>query len=213
MIKRNRRTLVAAIVLAAVCQASSAQSDPLYELIQAVAPETVHVAARTERADRSPRQDNGLIQQIAERWKRSPSQIQRIVDYAKAHAQPDFPRLPHLLAIMAVESRFDPRAKSQGNVGLMQINVSANGDRLRNRSPEENVRVGAEILREGYFQLKGSHKGAVLSYNTGLGAYRQGRRNLDYWRKYKQELEWLKDRVEDVCSDSCSVPLSWVSLS
>ena len=197
MIKANRRKIVAAIVLAAVCQTSSAQSDPLYELIQAVAPETVQSAARTE-TGRRPRQDNSLIRQIAERWKRSPLQVQRIVEYARAHAQPDFPRLPHLLAIMAVESRFDPKAKSQGNVGLMQINLSANGDRLRNRSPEENVRVGAELLREGYFQLKRNHKGAVLSYNTGLGAYKQGRRNLDYWRKYKQELEWLQNHAEDV---------------
>ena len=136
MIKTNRRKIVAAIVLAAVCQTSSAQSDPLYELIQAVAPETVQSAARTE-TGRRHRQDNSLILQIAERWKRSPLQVQRIVEYAKAHAHPDFPRLPHLLAIMAVESRFDTKAKSRGNVGLMQINLSANGGRLRLSAQEQ----------------------------------------------------------------------------
>ena len=194
--KDRRRTIVAAILLAAVCRFASAQSDPIHDLIQSVAPETVQIAARTERAKPRPRQDDGIIQQLAERWRRSPSQIQRFVEYAKAHAQPDFPKLPHLLAIMAIESRFDPKARSKGNVGLMQINMTANGDRLRNRSPEENVRVGAEILREGYFRLNGNHKGAVLSYNTGLGAYKQGRRNTAYWRKYKQELDWLKTQVE-----------------
>lgn len=192
-----RRRLVAAVVLAAVCNVSSAQGDPLLSLIEKVAPETLHTAARIERKAH-PRQDDGLVQKIAKRWRRSPDHIQRIVEYAKKHSRPDFPRLPHLLAIMAVESRFDTRAKSRGNVGLMQVNLSANGSRLRNRTPEENVRVGAEILREGYFQLKGNQKGAVLSYNTGLGAYKSGVRNTDYWRKYKQELEWLKTHVEDI---------------
>lgn len=194
---RLRRTFVAGVVLAAVCAFSSAsQEDPLLGLIKQVAPETVnHPARKPNRED--PRQDPDLVKQLAERWRRSPGYIQRIVEYARAHARPDFPRLPHLLAIMAVESRFDTRARSKGNVGLMQINLSANGSRLRNRSPEENVRVGAEILREGYFRLNGNHKGAVLSYNTGLGAYKQGVRNTAYWRKYKRELEWLQNHTEN----------------
>lgn len=195
-----RRRIVAGLVLAAVCSFSSAeQGDPLLQLIEKVAPETVNHSARTsKKAD--PRQDPSLVKQLAERWRRSPAHIQRIVEYAREHARPDFPRLPHLLAIMAVESRFDTRARSKGNVGLMQINLSANGSRLRNRSPEENVRVGAEILREGYFKLNKNHKGAVLSYNTGLGAYKSGVRNYAYWRKYKQELDWLQNHanVKDV---------------
>ena len=192
-----RRRFVAGLVLAAVCTFSSAgQGDPLLQLIEQVAPETVNRPARTPKKS-DPRQDRDLVQQLADKWKRSPDYIQRIVDYARQHSRPDFPRLPHLLAIMAVESRFDTRARSKGNVGLMQINLAANGSRLRNRSPEENVRVGAEILREGYFKLNGNHKGAVLSYNTGLGAYKQGRRNTAYWRKYKQELDWLQKHVKE----------------
>lgn len=196
--KAIRRTIVAAALLAAVCRLASAQSDPLHDLIRVVAPETVQVAAHSSRSDSRHRQDSSLVHKLAERWRRSPAHIQRIVEYAKAHARPDFPRLPHLLAIMAIESRFDPKARSKGNVGLMQINLSANGERLKNRSPEENVRVGAEILQEVYFRLNGNHKGAVLSYNTGLGAYKQGRRNLAYWRKYKSELDWLKTNVENI---------------
>ena len=195
---RLRRKIVAGIVLAAVCCTTSAlQGDPLLKLIEQVAPETVgRPAKQSKKADQ--RQDRRLIKQLSEKWQRSPEYIQRIVDYARAYSKPDFPRLPHILAIMSIESSFDVKARSKGNIGLMQVNLTANGSRLRNKSVEENIRVGVEILREGYFQLGRDHKSAVLSYNTGVGAYTRGVRNYDYWRKYKKELDWLQKHVENM---------------
>lgn len=136
-----------------------------------------------------------LVDRISERWKLSPDAIGRIVRLAESHAKPDFPKPINLLAIIAVESSFNPKARNSGNVGLMQINLTANGKRLKDRSQEENIRVGAEILGEYSARLKGSHRATILSYNSGISAYRRGRYRSAYWAAYQRELAWMKVNI------------------
>jgi soluble lytic murein transglycosylase-like protein len=77
-----------------------------------------------------------------------------------------------ILAVMAVESRFNPIAESvAGAKGLMQIIPRYHLDKLESRGgeqavlqPEINIRVGAEILRE-YFERTGDLTEALKLYN------------------------------------------------
>ncbi|HYG54540.1 MAG TPA: transglycosylase SLT domain-containing protein [Burkholderiales bacterium] len=83
-----------------------------------------------------------------------------------------------LLAVIAVESRFNPVAESvMGAKGLMQIIPRYHRDKLADvggdaavLDPESNIHVGARILRE-YVQRMGSLEGGLQFYN---GALRDG---------------------------------------
>lgn len=204
------RRCVLALLTALVCVMptyswASASEDPLLDFVKVVAPEAISgsteaapaPAVQSEQApllqkkedDDSEKKD--LVERIADKWRKSPKAVRDIVRYAYEHAYSDFPQPIHILAIIAVESAFDPSAVSRKNVGLMQINLPANGKKLRNRSMQENIRVGAGLLNEYFNILKRDRRGAVLSYNAGIGNYLNGRYTSRYWSKYQKELHWL----------------------
>lgn len=79
---------------------------------------------------------------------------------------------PHLiLAVMAVESRFNPYAESAvGAQGLMQVMAKVHADKFRAHGgiryaldPVVNIKVGSKILKE-YIKRKGSIELALKSY-------------------------------------------------
>ena len=206
-IRRRALALLTALVcLMPVHLKASASQDPLLDFIKTVAPgalnETIAAAtpapaqaesaasepATQVTATKKPSPESVLTESIAQRWDRSPKLIHEIMGYVSEYAYDDFPKPVHILAIMAIESSFNPKASSRGNVGLMQINLAANGKKLRNRGLRENVRVGAELLHEYYLLLRCNHRAAVLSYNAGIGNYLKGRYDSRYWRKYQREL-------------------------
>ncbi|MBX3686863.1 MAG: transglycosylase SLT domain-containing protein [Rhodocyclaceae bacterium] len=91
-----------------------------------------------------------------------------------------------IVAIMAVESSFNPRAVSQvGAQGLMQVMPKYHQDKLGARrgkknalfDPEFNVKVGTQVLHEGLSRY-GSLPRALQYYNGSLGD-----RSLRYTRK------------------------------
>lgn len=209
-IRRRALALLTALVCLMPTQLrASASEDPLLDFIKVVAPEAISgsieaapaPASAESASDQSyltkpatPPVDGDLVKRIAERWKRSPDVIRDIVRYAYAHAYKDFPQPVHILAIIAIESSFNPKARSLKNVGLMQINLPANGKKLRDGSMQENIRVGSQLLNEYYGLLRKSQKAAVLGYNAGVGAYLKGRYNTSYWVKYQRELARLGSR-------------------
>ena len=77
-----------------------------------------------------------------------------------------------LVAVMAIESRFNPFAESpMGAQGLMQVipkwhpdKVDVKSDRAALFDPETNIRVGALVLKE-YIQSTGSIERALQQYN------------------------------------------------
>ena len=83
-----------------------------------------------------------------------------------------------LLAVMAIESRFNPFAQSSvGAQGLMQVMTRVHTEKYDNFvgnhaafDPISNLRVGASILRE-YMQITGSVEGALKYY---VGAANHG---------------------------------------
>lgn len=80
-----------------------------------------------------------------------------------------------ILAVVAVESRFNPVAESvQGAKGLMQVlpkyhqdKLSEHGGEIALLEPEVNIQVGTRILRE-YLQRSGE-TGAALQMYAGAG--------------------------------------------
>lgn len=77
-----------------------------------------------------------------------------------------------LVAVMAIESRFNPFAESpMGAQGLMQViprwhpdKVDVKADRSAMFDPNTNIRVGALVLKE-YIQTTGSVERALQQYN------------------------------------------------
>jgi len=80
-----------------------------------------------------------------------------------------------LVAVMAIESRFNPFAESpMGAQGLMQVipkwhpdKVDVKSDRAALFDPETNIRVGALVLKE-YIQTTGSVERALQQYNGAI---------------------------------------------
>jgi len=81
-----------------------------------------------------------------------------------------------LLAVMAVESNFDPRALSEkGAVGLMQLMPGTARDMYVSDawSPEQNIEGGARYLRILVNQYGGDLVKTLAAYNAGPDAVRR----------------------------------------
>lgn len=81
---------------------------------------------------------------------------------------------PHtVLAVMRLESRFDPNARSrEGASGLMQVIPRYHKDKLAGESvfnPKTNIRVGVRILKDCFVKHKGNELRAMSCYSGGGG--------------------------------------------
>jgi hypothetical protein len=112
---------------------------------------------------------------ITDTYRVAESTIEPALVAAEAHAEElGFDPLL-IVAIMAVESSFNPRAVSNmGAQGLMQVipkyhkdKIGPNGGRNALFDPQVNVRVGTLVLHEG-LQRYGSMQRALQYYNGAL---------------------------------------------
>lgn len=73
-----------------------------------------------------------------------------------------------LLAVITVESGFILMAKNKGNAGLMQVLVSVHKHKFKTNvfDPNENIRVGASILKECTVRHR-SIPSSLRCYNGG----------------------------------------------
>jgi soluble lytic murein transglycosylase-like protein len=134
-----------------------------------------------------------LTQHLARRFYVAPAAIERMV--AAAHAAADDVGLDPLLvlAVISVESRFNPIAESvMGAKGLMQIIPRYHLDKLNAAGgedavfdPESNIHVGTRILQE-YVHRTGTVEAGLQFYN---GAWRDN--SAQYARKVLAERERL----------------------
>lgn len=153
---------LAALDAAGILQRAEAQTEPVPPV-----QEVVHTAKRLSdesagelapvavRAHHDPRQ-KPLARHIARTYRIAEDAADRLVatsfDAAKAYALD--PIL--ILAVMAIESRFNPIAESEmGAKGLMQVMSKVHFDKLDPHGgaemvldPRTNILVGAQILRE-----------------------------------------------------------------
>lgn len=140
-----------------------------------------------------PTQRAKIASNLAKTYRVDKEMVEKIVDHAHDHQSKDFPKAEHILAIVGIESSFNPDSKSSLRydpaVGLMQVRPH-----IWNLHPEDlstiesQIKVGAAILRK-YYKKTGSAEDAVQAYNLGITSFRRGRRNESYLAKYQRFLD------------------------
>jgi len=118
-------------------------------------PNAVSRATATDPRD-LPRQQAALAQWVSRRYRVAPEPISRLVQEAFAVGQHARVEPTLILAIMAVESSFNPFAQSSvGAQGLMQVMTRVHNDKyeafggnLAAFDPVTNLRVGVQVLKE-----------------------------------------------------------------
>ncbi len=112
-----------------------------------------------------------LVRHIVANWRVDGAQVRRYVARVW-RAAADLEIDPFLmLAVMATESSFDPRAQSvRGAQGLMQVHTQMHlekfkpyGGAARAFEPEASIRVGGQILKQ-YLDRHGSPRAALKAY-------------------------------------------------
>lgn len=136
------------------------------------------------------------IEQISQRYGADPEFVEQVIQLAKKYQKPGFPTARDIIAIIAVESEFDPEAVSglskDPAIGLMQVRPGKWGiDPEDLRDPEKAIKIGADILHKYYRHLHGDKDGAIQAYNVGMSAYKQGEENPDYLYKYNQRMKHI----------------------
>ena len=130
--------------------------DPQQQLLSALAEPGAGARATASDPKEQPRQQAGVAQWISRRYRVAPEPISRLVKeawYVGERVGLD-PTL--ILAIMAVESSFNPFAQSTvGAQGLMQVMTHVHDDKyepfggnLAAFDPVTNLRVGVQVLKE-----------------------------------------------------------------
>jgi soluble lytic murein transglycosylase-like protein len=128
-------------------------------------------AAEAAPIDERAAMRRALADDLAQRYARSPAATQQIVDHA-FEAAAEFELDPLLvLAVIGVESRFDPEAANpSGAKGLMQViprfhlrRLAAHGGERAVLEPAVNIRVGTAILAE-YIARAGSETAGLRRY-------------------------------------------------
>lgn len=117
-----------------------------------------------------------LAEFLAKRYKVSQDVTLELVEIAHAEGQASGLDPLLIMAVIAIESRYNPIAESvAGAKGLMQIIPKYHGDKLAEfggakavYDPESNIRVGARILKE-YLSRTGNLSIALQMYAGALG--------------------------------------------
>lgn len=135
-----------------------------------------------------------VVYAIADRFKRSPDTVSQIYDATKAAAS--HYQLDHSLpmAIVAVESGFNPFAKSHdGAEGVMQTLKASGVHPIEPQDIEQSVYAGSGLFYAYYKQL-GSLQAAVKAYNIGITNYVRGKHHKagkKYLAKVEKELTYM----------------------
>lgn len=136
------------------------------------------------------------IARISKLYGTDPEFAKEVIELAKKYQKPGFPTAKDIIAIIAVESEFDPDAESglkhDKAVGLMQIRPHIwNLDPDMLKDPEQAVRIGSDILHKYYRHLHGNKDAALQAYNVGLSNFQQGEENPNYVNKFYTRLKHI----------------------
>jgi len=141
-------------------------------LLAAAEPDAIARATATDPRELS-RQQAAVAHWLARRYSVAPEPISRLVQEAWAVGQRAKVEPTLILAIMAIESRFNPFAQSSvGAQGLMQVMTRVHDDKyeafggtLAAFDPVTNLRVGVQVLKECIQRAGGLEEG--LRYYVG----------------------------------------------
>lgn len=118
-----------------------------------------------------------LVSFISSKYSRSPKVVSRIVDETTVHARAKGIDPLLFLAVISVESSFNPHAvSSAGAVGLSQVLPRAHPEKIQaarksGKQPTDiatNIKMGVDILAEYRKLHKGDMRLALLRYNGSL---------------------------------------------
>ncbi len=171
---------------------ASSNPMPSYTITKPVARTILlHETSLYEVSKRAPQE--AIVQRIVTRYNVDRDIARAVVQAAHKQERDRFPKAKDIIAIVGIESSFDPKAKSQLKqdpaLGLMQIRPG-----VWKMSPnelltiEKNVEHGAAILEHYYNKLGKKRDSAVQAYNIGITAYLEGEKNSVYLKKYKREV-------------------------
>ena len=164
--------------------------EPQVQVQQKPAPQVVLPAPKPQA---SP-EEIKMAEKISAKYKIEPQDALEIVRLAHKYEKPTFPKAKDILAIVGIESSFDPDSVSglrrDPAVGLMQVRPKVWG-----LSPEElqgdiekQIATGSDILHLYYKKLR-HRDAAVAAYNVGMSEYRSGNTAEGYVSKYQHELK------------------------
>lgn len=134
----------------------------------------------------------GLVKIIVNKYKVDPFLAGQIVEVAKKHARPTFPKTEDILTIIGIESSFNPLAvsKDKGDLGLMQVRAGVwKLSRSELVKIEDQIKHGAAILAHYYEKLK-NEEAAIASFNIGITQYLKNKSNSKgkvYLAKFNRE--------------------------
>lgn len=155
--------------------------------------------------------DDNLLQLstvVASTYNISLSKAKSIVETANnlANVYPGFPGVKDIIALAGIESGMNHKANNGIAQGIMGINYSANGikDPISARFDlHRNMQHGVRILHQYYTQLGHSKRRAIMAYNSGITAIKNGRTNPKYLRLYERELSKYRSITnEEINSNS-----------
>lgn len=150
------------------------------------------IAAATKQAVKPAATVQELASAITGKYKVDPKLAMHVAQLAKKHEKPVFPRAEDILALIGIESSFNPHAVSglrrDPALGLTQVRPRVWGMKpteLRGNL-DKQVAMAAHIL-DLYNQKLNSPESALHAYNMGITAFRQGKTNPRYVQKFKNE--------------------------
>ena len=118
-----------------------------------------------------------------------------VVEAQRLAHQQDSITTEDILAIIWVESTFNPKANNNGSIGLMQAEKKSHPEKIRGRDLTNmyvNMEVGVKILAQykGWVGEEGMW-GTYLAYNAGIGNYKKG----VYVRDYAIKVSSVRQRL------------------
>jgi Transglycosylase SLT domain len=204
---------IAILALGAGWLAGDIGGEPDQPVVQAPAEQVVPEQPIVEQAKApasTPRESvryRKLSQFLAKRYKVSQAYTLDLVTIAHAAGQQVGLDPLLIIAVMAVESRFNPSAESVvGAKGLMQVIPRFHSEKVRELGgeqyavfdPETNILVGSRVLKE-YFSRTGSITSALQMY---VGAPN------DEGETYTEKIMTEKQRLQQVLGNSAPPPKS-----
>ena len=129
-------------------------------------------ASRESPSFRLTRAERGVVQHIARKYRVNASSVEQYMGYARQSGK-TYNVDPYLImAVMATESSFNPRAQSRvGAQGLMQVHTRMHKKRFKPYGstdtvwePKVNIQVGSSILSDYLKRYGGSERRALKAY-------------------------------------------------
>jgi hypothetical protein len=186
----NLRHAMAAGVAGAAMMSPMKQKQEPTPPPQAPKPEVAHVLPAPKPVN--PKQQK-MAQAITRKYDIDDQLAQEIVEIAHKYEKPNFPTAKDILAVVGIESSFDPDAVSglrkDPAVGLMQVRPKVWGMSAADLSDiESQIKTGSDILQLYYKKLR-NKEAAIAAYNVGMSEYRNGNNAEGYVSKYMHELK------------------------